>query len=71
MFVETSALVDNGVEKVFQDIGGEIMKKIRNGVIDVNIEEYGVKKAGRELLNYSEYDRIVKKNKKDKKKCNC
>lgn len=71
LFLETSALGDNNVSQVFLEVGSQIMQKIKNRTIDVNIEEYGVRKAGKDLLNYNEYDRLVKKTKKDKKKCKC
>lgn len=72
MFLETSAMLDNNVEKAFADVGGSIMDKIKRGAIDVNIEEYGVKKAGKELLNFSEYDQLVKSPIGERKKrCKC
>lgn len=71
MFLETSAMVDNNVEEAFGNVASRIMDKIKSGSIDVNIEEYGVKKAGKELLNFSEYDQLVKIPGGKKKKCKC
>ena len=47
------------------------MKKLETNVIDPSIEEYGVKKPGREIADLKEYDQLVTQKRKKKKKCAC
>lgn len=71
VFTEASAMVDTNVTEAFHKVGETIMKKLTDGTIDPSIDEYGVKKAGKELMNFDEYDELLKKSKKKKGKCKC
>lgn len=71
LFTETSALSDSNVTEAFASVGKKILNKLETNVIDPSIEEYGVKKPGREIADLKEYDQLVTKQRKKKKKCAC
>lgn len=59
------------VENTFLEPSKKILKKVRTNAIDTNIEEFGVRKTGGELVNYEEFDQLMKKSRRKKKKCKC
>ena len=73
-FIETSALSGNNVEAAFQKVGFTILEKIEKKVIDVQIEEFGVKQAGKNLLednNRGNLRKATRTRQKKKGDCNC
>ena len=75
-YYETSALNGENVEKPFFDLANEILGKIENGVINVDLETaYGVKR-GRNKKNLYQNHTIQleaqnKTNNPESSKCNC
>lgn len=72
LFIETSALKDNNVTEAFSKVGSVILRKLKQNVIDPAIEEYGVKKTGKRVADLNQYDQLLQKSQKKKKKnCKC
>lgn len=59
------------VDEAFLTPARAILKKVKNKTIDPNIEEFGVRRTGGELVSYEEFDQLMKKSKKKKGKCKC
>ena len=46
LYVETSALSSEGVNSAFEKIAERVLDKLKRGVIDPKIEEFGVREVG-------------------------
>lgn len=69
--MEASAIKDQNVSSCFLEPAKAILRKVKSKVIDPNIQEYGVRRTGGELVSYEEFDQLMKKSRKKKSGCKC
>jgi len=71
-YIETSAKLNQNVETVFMTMAKQVQKKVEAGLLDVNLEEYGVKRCvdlGENPAKGLKASKADPKQKKSKKCC--